>query len=428
MLNLRAFCLSACLIVGGFSGLGTAQSASVDAQDWDALKGRRNIFALRQALETNLGVSDGVRALGVAYIGAFSRDFDIANQNLGFARNYARARGDAAFAYEVEKVERVLMREQGRYQALSARLQKGSAWQLMVSYWAGTFTSSYIGEQEFTLENISPDDARIIISANLGNLPGTLLFDTGAESNLLSAEFATKYGAERSGIRFDMLTVDGPRSTELARLDALDIGTARFGGVPLGIQTQRDGVIGFFLNKGATGILGFPLISRFGEIDFNVSAGRVQDITMRRPSGLARSGDEPNMMIREDKPYIKVDIQDETYSCIFDTGAPRSLFSSAIIARHESELGLSYLNTREARKAGLGTKARYLEAMSFRAGHREVTLEHVQAVDAGGPGSDFCLVGLDAVISSGGGRMDMQNFQLRLGSNDSARSQVFNLR
>ena len=98
MLNLRVFVTALCFILGGFLNVATAQTGSQDANDWIALQSGPNIFALREALENDLQASDGVRALAVAYIGAFSRDFDIANQRLDYARRYARARNDVVFA------------------------------------------------------------------------------------------------------------------------------------------------------------------------------------------------------------------------------------------------------------------------------------------------------------------------------------------
>ena len=436
MLNLRVFCLSACLILGSGSGYSMAQTASVDAEDWDVLKGRRNIFALRRALETGVPASDGVRALGVAYIGAFSRDFEIAEQNLTFAHTYAAARGDRAFAREVDKVERVLLREQGAYKALGRQLsqgpEKGSLWQRMVNFWAETPTRSTPGQASFVLENISPDDGRIVLPTTFGDTAGNLLFDTGAQSSLLSSHYASTYNARLSDINYRMLTVDGERTTQLARLDTLKIGAMQFENLPVGVQSQSDGVIGFFLNKGATGILGFPEIAHFGVIDFAVSGIRVETVRFGVAEGRTGARGEPNMMIREDKPYIKVEIEDEVYSCIFDTGSPRSIFSRTIIARHEDRLGLSYLSARETKQVGLShpgpKKADYIASLPVYAGKRDIGLEFVQVSDGGGPASDFCLIGLDAVINSGGGRMDMDSLQISFGLTSSQATRAFNLR
>lgn len=436
MLKISRFLLSLCLILGAALPVSQAQTYSQDVADWEDLRGRRNIFALRDALETDLQVSDGVRALGEVYISAFSRDFQHANQTLEFVRNYARVRQDTAFAHEVDKVEQILMREQGRFQALASHLSRGpeagSVWHKMVNFKAQTLTSSYAAAPEFALQNISPDDARIIVPANLNNTAGTMLFDTGAESSLLSSTYADTYRVERSGINFSMLTVDGPRQTELAKIDSVEIGAVRFGGVPLGVQTQTDGVIGFFLNEGATGILGFPMISRLGEIELQVTGERVEQVVVRRKTSSRRSGDKPNMLIREDKPYIHVALEGQVYSCIFDTGAPRSLFSSAIIARHRATLALEVLGRRQAKAAGLhwgaGAGIRYIKSVPARAGHRELDLRNVQVLEAGGPASDFCVIGLDAVISSGGARMDMQDLQIHFGENKSLTSTAFNLR
>lgn len=427
MLNLRAFFAALCLILGVCSAGAMAQSGSQDANDWIELRADQNIFALREALETDLDVSDGVRALAVAYIGAFSRDFEIANQRLDYAYRYAQARGDNTFARYVDQVEDILLREQGRFQALASRLKRGpeagGAWQQRVAFWSDTLTSSYIGAPEFTLKNISPDDGRIILRASFSDVGGTLLFDTGAEGSLLSSNYAAKYDAERSGVNFSMLTIDGPRETELARIPDLVVGAARFGKVAVGIQDQTDGVIGFFLNKGATGIMGFPLISRFGKIDFHVEGDRVETLTFHRPTKRARGGD-PNVMMREDKPYVKVRLNGETYSCIFDTGAPRSLFSSAIVDRHKRALDLDILSDAQAKKHGLGRKARYLASVPIRAGHREIELTHVHMVEARG---DFCLVGLDAVIKAGGAQLDINNLSLSFGESG-AQTHAFNLR
>lgn len=436
MLNLRAFCLSACLILGSASGYSMAQPASVDAEDWDALKGRRNIFALRRALETGVPASDGVRALGVAYIGAFSRDFEIAEQNLTFAHNYAAARGDRALAREVDKVERVLLREQGAYKALGRRLaqgpKKGSPWQRMVNFWAETPTRSRASQTSFVLENISPDDGRIVLPVSFGQSAGNLLFDTGAQSSLLSRHYAEVFKARPSDINYRMLTVDGERKTQLARLETLKLGAMEFENLSVGVQGQSDGVIGFFLNKGATGILGFPEIAHFGVIDFAVSGIRVETVRFGVAQGRTGARGEPNMMIREDKPYIKVEIEDAVYSCIFDTGSPRSIFSRTIIARHEDRLGLSYLSVREAKQVGLshpgGQKADYIASLPVYTGHRDMGLEFVQVTDGGGPSFDFCLIGLDAVINSGGGRMDMDSLQVHFGQTSSQGTRAFNLR
>jgi|GEM_PF-5521953 len=436
MLNLRGFCLSACLILSSGSGYSMAQTVSVDAEDWDVLKGRRNIFALRRALETGVPASDGVRALGVAYIGAFSRDFEIAEQNLTFAHNYAAARGDRAFAREVDKVERILLREQGAYKALGDRLaqgpEKGSLWQRMVGFWAETSTRVRPGRARFALENISPDDGRIVLLATFGDRAGNLLFDTGAQSSLLSRHYANEYKVRLSDINYRMLTVDGERSTQLARLDLLKLGAMQFENISLGVQNQSDGVIGFFLNKGATGILGFPEIAHFGVIDFAVSGIRVETVRFGTAQGRTGARGEPNMMIREDKPYIKVEIEDEVYSCIFDTGSPRSIFSRAIIARHEDRLGLSYLSAREAKQVGLShpglQKTDYIASLPVYAGQRDMGLEFVQVTDGGGPASDFCLIGLDAVINSGGGRMDMDSLQVQFGPPSTQGTRAFNLR
>ena len=70
MLNIRVFIAALCVILGAFSGNSRAQTGSQDADDWAQLQSGRNIFALREALETNLDISDGVRALAVAYVGA----------------------------------------------------------------------------------------------------------------------------------------------------------------------------------------------------------------------------------------------------------------------------------------------------------------------------------------------------------------------
>lgn len=436
MLNLRAFCLSACLILGTEGTVAMAQSTLRDVDDWAALKDGHNIFALRDKLEGSLPVSDGVRALSIAYIGAFSQDFDIANQNLNYARNYASARRDHAFAREVQKIEHILLREQGRYDALSAALQagaqKGGMWQRMVSFWADTKTSARAQQQNFTIENISPDDARIVLPATLAGKAGTVLFDSGAEGSLLSATYAKKYNTEKTDINFSMLTVDGPRNTELASLQRLSLGAMEFENIPVGIQKQTDGVIGFFLNKGATGILGWPLIGQFGSVDFRVHGSRVEALSFKASTGRQGTIDKPNIMIRADKPYIKVDVEGATYACIFDTGSPRSIFSSAIVARHERALGLSYLSGREEKQLGLYRKnagaERYLASFPVRAGHREVSLEFPQILAEGGGPSEFCLIGLDAVINSGGARLDIDDLQLRFGPASSLTSRAYNLR
>ena len=172
MLNLRVFVTALCFILGGFLNVATAQTGSQDANDWIALQSGPNIFALREALESDLQASDGVRALAVAYIGAFSRDFDIANQRLDYARRYARARNDVVFAEYVERVEDILLREQGRFQALATRLGHGaeaaSPWGQRVAYWSEKLTTSYIGAPEFSLSNISPDDVRIVRAPCMG--------------------------------------------------------------------------------------------------------------------------------------------------------------------------------------------------------------------------------------------------------------------
>lgn len=436
LLKLRNF-FSVCCLVLGVAQLGAAaQTGSAGADDWDALRGHRNIFALRDALETDLPVSDGVHALGVAYIAAFSRDFRTADQNLAYARNYAIARRDDIFAEAVETVASVVMREQGRFHALAERIGRGrnagSTWHRIIQYRAKTLSSAYISAPEFVLKNISPDKSRIVVPALLGGVPGTLLFDTGAEHNLLSDSFASDYGARRSGVRFSMLTVDGERSTQLAELNSVELGPARFDGVIFGVQAGRDGVIGFFLNQGATGILGFPLVSRFGEVVFEVSSDRISQVVLKRPAGLdGAANTRPNMMLREDKPYIKVMLEDEVYSCIFDTGAPRSLFSGAIIARHQDGLGLETLTARAARRNGFIWKdgaVRYIKTVPVRTGYRGLDLRNVQVFDGGGPASDFCVIGLDAVISSGGARMNLDTLQIQFGGNNSPRYREFNLR
>lgn len=437
MSKLKHFCLAVCLILTIDLSGAMAQPVSQDAEDWEWLRGQRNIFALREALETNLPVSDGVRALGIAYVSASLRDFRAAYEYVGYARNYAQARQDADFMQVVTDIEQTVMREQGRFQALAAHLSRGpetgSVWQRMVSFRAETLTSSYLKAPEFKLKNISPDDGRLIVPAQIGGAAGTLLFDTGAESTLLSDTYAEESGAERSGITFNMLTVDGPRITELARLDSLGLGAARFGGVTIGVQKQRDGVIGFFLNEGATGILGFPLLSRFGEMQFHVTGERIEHVTLRRPAGQGdHLSDRPNVMIREDKPYLHISLDGQTYSCIFDTGAPRSVFSSVIIARHENSLSLETLTLRETKRAGLlwqeGRRIDYVKSIPVRVGHREVSLQNVQVLEGGGPAADFCVIGLDAVIASGGARLSLDNLQFYLGENNRLSSQLYNLR
>ena len=436
MLNIIRFFVLACLILGMGVCDSAAQTGSQDADDWNELRGRRNIFALREALDANLPVSDAVRALGEAYIGAFSYDFQVAAQALGYAKTYAKVRRDHAFAGEVDKVEQILMRQQGRFQALDTHFSRGpengTIMHQIAAYKAGLFTSIYMAAPEFTLENISPDNGRIVVGASFNGKAGTLLFDTGAETNLLSDQYADQYDAQLSDISFSMLTVDGPRYTRLARLNSLEVGAAKFGGVPLGVQTQKDGVIGFFLNEGATGILGFSLISRLGKVEFQVEDQRVKQVIVRRQDGKRRVTTKPNMMVRDDKPYIRVAVDGAVYSCIFDTGAPRSLFSREIIAKHSASLGLEMLSRRRARAAGLhtgkGAGLRYVASVPVRAGHRELDLQNVQVLEGGGPASDFCLIGLDAVIKSGGARMDMQALQIYFGENKSWTSTAFNLR
>ena len=433
MLNLRVFVTALCFILGGFLNVATAQTGSQDANDWIALQSGPNIFALREALENDLQASDGVRALAVAYIGAFSRDFDIANQRLDYARRYARARNDVVFAEYVERVEDILLREQGRFQALATRLGHGagaaSPWGQRVAYWSEKLTTSYIGAPEFSLSNISPDDVRIILPVSFSDVGGTLLFDSGAEGSLLSPEFADKFDAVTSGVNFSMLTIDGPRLTELASVPDLVIGAAKFGEVTVGIQNQVDGVIGFFLNQGATGIMGFPLMARFGRIDFNVEEGRVDTLTFYRPGKRDKRANEPNIMIREDKPYAKVTLDGETYSCIFDTGAPRSLFSKAIVERYQERLALEVLTRKQAKSRGLGgaKKVKYVSSVPVRAGHREIVLENVHMVETAAPDTDFCIIGLDAVIKAGGARLDLNNLHLTFGSQNNV-NHAFNLR
>ena len=434
MLIIRGFvAFAVCVIMGMFSHAASAQTGSADADDWAELKSRYNIFALRNALEHHLDVSDGVRSLAVAYVGAFSRDFEIADQRLAHARRYARARGDVVLGHSVEGVANVLLREQGRFQALSERLKggphSGGVWEQRVKFWSDALTSAFVDADDFTMTNISPDGDRIILPVSFGDTGGTMLFDTGAEETLLSSSYADKYHVTPSGIRFSMLTIDGPRDTELGRISDLVFGAARFGGISVGIQTQTDGVIGFYLNKGATGIMGYPLISRFGKIDFFVEGGRVERLTFHRSDERVRDGVEPNVIVREDKPYVKVRVNGEIYSCIFDTGAPRSLFSSAIINRHAKALGLNVLSKKQARKSGLSAKdnSRYVQLVPLHAGRRDLELENVYMVETSGSDREFCLIGLDAVIKSGGARFDMDSLKLVFGRH-SAQTHLFGLR
>jgi len=181
-----------------------AQPRQNDAADWVDLHGRYNIFALRDVLETDLAVSDGVRALGMAYIDSLSGEFERANQNLSYAKRFALARRDTAFAREVTKVELSLLRAQGRFvELVSAHVDAGdNSLQARARFWAETPLSSYISEPYFELPNISPDDNRVVVPLMLGGTPGTMLFDTGAENTLLSRKYANLYGAEPSGVRF----------------------------------------------------------------------------------------------------------------------------------------------------------------------------------------------------------------------------------
>ena len=290
-------------------------------------------------------------------------------------------------------------------------------------------TTSVIDDQQFSLDNISPDDARVILAVSFGDASGTMLVDSGAEGSLLSPEFAKKYGATGSDVNFSMLTIDGPRWTELATIPNLTFGAAQFDEIPVGIQNQVDGVIGFFLNQGATGIMGFPILSRFGRIDFHVGASRVNSLTFHRPRDQVRKGKNPNIMIREEKPYLRIKLEGQTYSCIFDTGAPRSLFSSKIIDRHKTALAIDVLSDKDVRERSLGGrgKAEYIDALTFRAGHREIVLDNVHMVEASPADSEFCLIGMDAVINAGGARFDIDNLHLFFGPVE-ARSQAFNLR
>ena len=87
------------------------------------------------------------------------------------------------------------------------------------------------------------------------------------------------------------------------------------------------------------------------------------------------------------------------------------------------------LTRKQAKSRGLSgdKKIKYVSSVPVRAGHREIVLENVHMVETAAPDTDFCIIGLDAVIKAGGARLDLNNLHLTFGSQNNV-NHAFNLR
>lgn len=147
-------------------------------------------------------------------------------------------------------------------------------------------------------------------------------------------------------------------------------------------------------------LLGAREILKFGGLSMEVAKGKVVAASLGKPSFSGLDTGPPNLLIRDSIPFIRVEIGERTYACVFDTGAGVSFISSDLFSQNnESE--------------GWRRRRNTVRRMMFKAGGRNISLRDVQIKDWKNPG---CLIGLDAVVASGGVDVDFEIPRIQFGS------------
>jgi hypothetical protein len=270
------------------------------------------------------------------------------------------------------------------------------------------------------LKNISKKSFpyRITIKAKANMRDSELIFDTGGDTTSYGEKFGKKAKFRLSEFETDHKTsANRSYKSKLGFINTLSIGSLTLENVRVALTPFKPNEFWRYGNnkENFDGILGFDEIRKLGDrITFVVKNDRVDNIVIEnyspdRPTpnvpisdGNSDFGTKIFLGANTSKPYVNLKIEDQSYTCLWDTGWDVTTLSKALYDRHSAVITPKV------------PASRAVYAKLDRALVAGKTLPHdIRFNDT--KSDSFCVVGLNAVVEAGGATWDVKNGRIAFG-------------
>lgn len=253
------------------------------------------------------------------------------------------------------------------------------------------------------------------IPVRFGKADRNFVFDTGANFSILMRSEAESLGlvVRKAGLEVGTAT-DAKVLADVAVAEKLTIGNIDYKNVVF--LVFPDELLTFPGGFRIPGIIGFPVIETMREVIFR--RGGVIEI----PANPSPSTDR-NLALEGLVPLIRVQYENDTFVCRFDTGASHTVFYQSFFRRYKNKIE-ALGNLRETPATGVGgTKhlsAYSLPEATLTLGGGTATLKDTDVftqsiVDDEEDNYLFCNIGLDFLGSFDHYTMNFQTMSLQLG-------------
>ena len=414
--------ISTLLIITVLASGNSPVLAQADSEWQTLLKRTQDIFNLSHEYEADTLETQAGRHLVGVYLAIASQDHSLAQARLKDAQLYADTLQDEKFTKTINDMRTLSYSESHKFDALIKVLELSNAPSLEsgLKYFRlkrDTPLNVQTPEKPYSLTNSSNNNQRILLEGALNGNPVNLLFDTGGEGSAIFPSFApddiimTDITSRVSGVNNYNFSVTAAKAKELK------VGEALFKG-PLLSVFENDNVFrgGYILGEQFNMLIGYPEIRGLGhKFSFHVKDNRIDHIKVD-PNSAPLVGTQ-NMFQLTNKLIAELVIDGTSYSCVFDTGATSTFVSEAIFKKYKKSLKLKTLKRKDVKRRGLinmGRNFRYMDQLPITLGGRSFSLKNaVYNTKSNRP--SHCLIGLDVIIQSGGGTLDLENLSLSLG-------------
>jgi len=263
---------------------------------------------------------------------------------------------------------------------------------------------------------------RIYVPVQMGSRNINFLLDSGATISTLFNPELENIDLIDSGINIKMY-MQGFKlvETKLSNLIHVKIGQTEIKN--LQVLNVTDGPFDDELRKKEiSGLLGSDIIEKFGGVQLSTKNYRITKAEFYTPKDKNIDPLNGNFLRHYRDPHVKVSIGDKVYTCVFDTGATKSHITLPIYKEHKKALGLKRisgkkLDRREYSRNYLSRPFKdrnYVIELPVKAGGVDFILQRVVVNEVDRFNGD-CLIGLDAVLETGGAKLDFVNYKFELG-------------
>lgn len=362
----------------------------------------RELFKRYEEFRNPRNDSAAVRYAIQAHFALRYNQLQKANLLLSEARKSSKVDGFPTedFAIVLDLLESRLWERQDNYEALLAspiygsilkRSGRGIKWKLGLNY-VPEFRKLSSGSNP--LLNIAPGSKRIVVEAFLDAEPVRVMLDSGGGETVLFPSADNHFAFQTTSEQIE-IEKPGFQATpaRLVVLESLDLASSSFHNlISVVLDNAKHPLSKSSRRHNFDVLLGARELLKYGGLSLVVKQNRIETVSIGRPSFIGHHEGAPNLLVRDSRPYIKVEIGTYTYACLFDTGASVSYISRKMLLENMDSKGwkLHRNNVRE---------------MQVSVGDKIIPLRNVEVKDWHGAG---CLIGLDAVISAGGVKVDFQ--------------------